>query len=134
MAKRAQGVGLFTTENILAVPRVIPDTRGSCAAAARQHGVTLSPHTTATWVTRGRGDIRARKNTTAYARFAKQYDELRAEHCGPDANRHQEFNRALEALERTCECGAFLVVVYQGSPARAGKSSQATVFGVAVLP
>ena len=51
-----------------------------------------------------RADIRARRNNTAYARFAKQYDQPRAEHCGSDANRNREFDRALEILERTCEC------------------------------
>ena len=53
---------------------------------------------------RSRAGIRARRNNTAYARFAKQYDQLRAEHCGSDANRNREFNRALEILERTCQC------------------------------
>ena len=57
------------------------------------------------WVNAGRADIRARKTSTAHTSFAKRYDELVAEHCEPDANRIREFNRALEILERTCECG-----------------------------
>ena len=43
--------------------------------------------------------------STAYARFTKQYQDLVAQHCGPDNNRNREFDRALEILERTCECG-----------------------------
>ena len=54
---------------------------------------------------KGRADIRARKNTTAYTRFAKLYDDLLTEHYRPDAIRQREFNRTLEMLERTCACG-----------------------------
>ena len=60
------------------------------------------------------GTRRARKNTTAYARFAKLYDDLLTEHCRPDAIRQRKFNRTLEMLlktagrtpsARTCGCG-----------------------------
>ena len=94
MASHTQGIGLFTAENI--------------AGKAQEHGAILSPYTISSWLNRSRAGIRARRNNTAYARFAKQYDQLRAEHCGSDANRNQEFNRefnrALEILERTCQC------------------------------
>ena len=43
--------------------------------------------------------------STAYARFTKLYKELVGEHCRPDHNRNREFDRGLEILKRTCECG-----------------------------
>ena len=52
----------------------------------------------------GRADVEASQPSTAYARFTKRYQDLVAEHCGPDTNRNREFDRALEILERTCEC------------------------------
>ena len=107
MASHTQGIGLFTAENIAAMLQAIPDSNGTyadIAGKAQEHGAILSPYTISSWVNRSRADIRARGNNTAYARFAKQYDQLRAEHCGSDANRNREFNRALEILERTCEC------------------------------
>ena len=55
----------------------------------------MSPRTTSRWVNVGRADILARRNNTAYARFAKRNDEMLAEHCGPEANRQREFARAL---------------------------------------
>ena len=108
MASHTQGIGLFTAENIAAMLQAIPDSNGTyadIAGKAQEHGAILSSYTISSWVNRSRADIRARRNNTAYARFAKQYDQLRAEHCGPDANRNREFNRVLEILERTCECG-----------------------------
>ena len=107
MASHSQGIGLFTAENIAAMLQAIPDSNGTYADIARkaqEHGAILSPYTISSWVNRSRADIRARRNNTAYARSAKQYDQLRAEHCRSDANRNREFNRALEILERTCEC------------------------------
>ena len=56
-------------------------------------------------VSHGRADIEAGQPSTAYARFTKLYRDLIDEHCGPDTNRNREFDRALEILERTCECG-----------------------------
>ena len=53
----------------------------------------------------GKADVEAGQPSTAYARFTKRYRELIDEHCGPDNNRNREFDRALEILERTCECG-----------------------------
>ena len=59
-------------------------------------------------VSHGRADIEAGQPSTAYTRFTKLYRELIAEHCAtsvePDNNRNREFDRALEILERTCEC------------------------------
>ena len=48
--------------------------------------------------------MEADQPSTAYARFTKRYQDLIDEHCGPDNNRNREFDRALEILERTCEC------------------------------
>ncbi len=90
MASHTQGIGLFTAENI--------------AGKAQEHGAILSPYTISSWLNRSRAGIRARRNNTAYARFTTQYDQLRAEHSGSDANRNREFNRALGILERTCQC------------------------------
>ena len=33
------------------------------------------------------------------------YDEIKEEHCTAEANRSREFDRAMQILERTCECG-----------------------------
>ena len=56
------------------------------------------------WISVGKADIRNNESATAYARFTKPYQDLIDEHCGPDNNRNREFDRALEILERTCEC------------------------------
>ena len=37
------------------------------------------------------------------------------EHCSPDANRNRELDRALEILERTCECGNDKMTAPDGS-------------------
>ena len=64
----------------------------------------MATATLSSWVSTGRADIQARKNSMAYAQFARRCNELIAEHCGPDPNR--EFNRApLDISEPTCECG-----------------------------
>ena len=65
----------------------------------------VSQHTLGKWVSTGRTDLKAGKRQTAFARFAQRYQDLIDEHCGPDTNRNREFDRALEILERTCECG-----------------------------
>ena len=59
--------------------------------------------------------IRARVNTTAYAKFAEQYDELPAKHCGPNTIRQRRVNPTLEILERTCECGNDRMLVPDGT-------------------
>ena len=73
------GIALFTTENITAILRSIPDSNDTYADIARQargHGAIVSPRTISRWVNVGRADILARRNNTAYARFAKRYDGL----------------------------------------------------------
>ena len=129
MASHTQGIGLFTAENIAAMLQAILDSNGTYADIARagkaqEHGAILSPYTISSWVNRSRADIRARRNNTACARFAKQYDQLRAEHCGSDANRNREFNRALEILERTCECGNDKMLMPDGTLAESCREYQ----------
>ena len=68
MPNYAQGIGLFTTGNILAVLRAIPKSNSIYADMTRQargHGAILSPGTISNWVNKGRTDIRARRNNTA---------------------------------------------------------------------
>ena len=107
MPNKTRGVGLFTAENIVAVIRAIPESDGTyrdVACKAEQYGGNVHYHTIAGWLSHGRADLAAGKPSTAYARFTKQYQDLVAQHCGPDNNRNREFDRALEILERTCEC------------------------------
>ena len=106
-AEHNAGVGLFTAENIVAAMRAIPESDGTyrdVASKAEQYGDYFHHHTLSNWVKHGQADLEAGQPSTAYARFTKQYRELAAEHCGPDNNRNREFDRALEILERTCEC------------------------------
>ena len=118
MASHTQRVGLFTAENITCVLRAIPGSNGTYAEIARnaqERGATVSPYTISSWVNRGRADLQTKKRNTAYERFAKRYDELLAEHCGPEANRQREFDGALEILDGTCECGNDKMVMPDGS-------------------
>ena len=108
MPNKTRGVGLFTTENIVAVMRAIPESDGTYRDVARkteQYGGNVQYHTISNWASHGRADVVAGQPSTAYARFTKQYRGLVDEHCGPDTSRNREFDRALEILERTCECG-----------------------------
>ena len=107
MPNTTRGVGLFTAENIVAALRAIPESDGTyrdVARKAEQYGGYFHHHTISNWVSHGQADVVAGKPSTAYARFTKRYRELIDEHCGPDTNRNREFDRALEILERTCEC------------------------------
>ena len=107
MPNTTRGVGLFTAENIVAVIRAIPESDGTyrdIARKAEQYGGNFQYHTISNWVSHGRADMEAGQPSTAYARFTKRYRDLIADHCGPDTNRNREFDRALEILERTCEC------------------------------
>ena len=128
MPNTTRGVGLFTAENIVAVIRAIPESDGTYRDAARkaeQYGGNVQYHTISNWVSHGRADIEAGQPSTAYARFTKRYRELIDEHCGPDTNRNREFDRALEILERTCECGTTRCCYLTGSwaiPARTAKT------------
>ena len=103
-----KGIGSFTTDNIVAILRALPETDGTyvqVVALATENGAQLSANTIGKWITNGRTDIQAGKSQTAYARFSQRYDSIMAEHCSPDANRSRELDRAFDILERTCECG-----------------------------
>ena len=107
MPNTTRGVGLFTAENIVAAIRAIPESDGTyrdVACKAQQYDGTAHYHTISNWVSHGRADMEAGQPSTAYARFTKRYQDLIDEHCGLDTNRNREFDRALEILERTCEC------------------------------
>ena len=107
MPNKTRGVGLFTAENIVAVIRAIPESDGTyrdVARKAEQYGGNFHHHTISNWVSHGRADVEAGQPSTAYARFTKLYQDLVDQHCRPDNNRNREFDRALEILERTCEC------------------------------
>ena len=65
---------------------------------AERYGGSVHCHTINKWVRNGNTDIRANKNATAYARFAKWYLKVVNEHCGPEINRSRELNKALELL------------------------------------
>ena len=85
MAKTEKGVGLFTADNIVAVLKAIPKSNGTyrdITRQAQQYGVNISPHTISGWVNRGKADIKARDDSTAFARFAKQSQNLIAAYCG----------------------------------------------------
>ena len=103
-----RGVGKFTTQNLVAIVRAVPESTGTYADVTRvaaDHGGDFQPHNIANWVQGGNADIRDGNTTTAYARFAKIYRELREEHCGAEINRSRELDRALETIARTCQCG-----------------------------
>ena len=117
MPNKTRGVGLFTAENIVAVIRAIPDSDGTyrdVASKAEQYGGYFRHHTISNWISHGRADIEAGQPSTAYARFTKLYRDLIAEHCRPDSNRSREFDRALEILKRTSECGNDKVLMPDG--------------------
>ena len=117
MPNKTRGVGLFTTENIVAVIRAIPESDGTyrdVASKADQYGGNVHYHTTSNYLSHGRLDIEAGQPSTAYARFTKLYQELVGEHCRPDHNRNREMDQALEILKRTCECGNDKVLMPDG--------------------
>ena len=101
-------IGLFTTANIVAILRAVPETNGTYEEVAEQamsYGSNVSPNTLARWVVTGNKDAKAGHGNTAYARFARQYHAAVKEHCGPDINRNRELDRALNIIDATCECG-----------------------------
>ena len=85
---------------------------------------TVHYNTISNWVRHGRADVVAGKPSTAYARFTERYRELIDEHCGPDTNRNSEFDRALEILERTCECGNDKMLLEDGTVAEQCRDCQ----------
>ena len=107
MPNKTRGVGLFTSENIVAAIRAIPESDGTyrdVACKAEKYGGYFHYHTIAGWLSHGRADMEAGQPSTAYARFTKLYQDLVGEHCRPDNNRSRELDQALEILKRTCEC------------------------------
>ena len=118
MSSFINGIGAFTTDNIFAILRALPETNGTYAQViplATENGAQLFTNTLGQWLTNGRADIQAGKSQTAYGRFSQRYDSIMAEHCSPDANRNRQLNRAFEILERTCECGNDKVLTPDGS-------------------
>ncbi len=110
--------GYFTAENLAAVLRALPETDGTYAEVvkrARDYEADVSRYLLGKWVATGRRDRKAGQRTTAFARFADHFDRLKAEHCTADANRRREYERALQILERTCECGHEKMVLPDGS-------------------
>ena len=108
MASNAKGIGHFTTDNIVAVLRALPETDGTYAQVieqAREQGASVSKTTLSNWVTNGRANIKTGQRQTAYARFAQRYDALIEEHCNAEANRTRELDRAFEIRNSICECG-----------------------------
>ena len=95
MASFINGIGSFTTDNLVAILRALPDTNGTYAqviARATENGALLSRTTLGKWIVAGRADIEAGRSQTAYARFTKRYDSIMEEHCSPDAARSRELD------------------------------------------
>ena len=72
------GVGDFKAENLVAILRAVPQTDGTCSAAAskaREYGSTVLASTLDEWIQEGREDLIAGDVDTAFARFATAYDE-----------------------------------------------------------
>jgi len=74
MGCQAVGSDKFIAENIVGIPRAVPESDGTFANVSQKaeaHGVSLSPFTIGCWVMWGREDIRRHEVTTAQARFAQ---------------------------------------------------------------
>ena len=111
-------VGHFTAQNIAAILRALPETDATydkVITKTREYGGQVSKHTLAKWLANGRSDIKANKRQTAFARFAQKHDQIKTDHCAPDANRTREFGLALQILERTCDCGNEKMTMPDGS-------------------
>ena len=118
MVKHSNGVGYFTAENIVGVLRALPETDGTYAEVvehAREYGVTISKTVLGKWVAEGHRDLRAGRRQRAFGRFATMYDQIKEEHCTAEANRTREFDRAMQILERTCDCGNDKMTLPDGS-------------------
>ena len=115
-----RGVGKFTTQNLVAVFRAVPESNGTYADVARiakDYDGNVQPHTIARWIQASNADIRNDDNTTAYARFTRQYQEMVNGHSRSEAHRSRELAQALEILERTCECGNQKMLLENGKVA-----------------
>lgn len=118
MVKNTQGVGYFTAENIVAVLKAVPQTDGTYANVTkrtRDYHSEISKHLLGKWVSTGRRDLKSGRREIAYARFDDHSDRLKREHCAADARRQRDCERALQILERTCECGNEKITMPDGS-------------------
>ena len=118
MASNTNGVGHFTAENIAAVLRALPETDGTykqVVEQAREYGAEVSKDTLGKWVSTGRRDLKAGKRSSAFARVAQLFDNIKAESCSTDVNRMREYERALLLLELTCGCGNEKMTMTDGS-------------------
>ena len=98
--------------------RALPQTDGTYAEVikrARDYDAEVSKDLLGKWVSTGRRDLKAGKPATAFVRFDAHYDRLKTDHCTADANRQRESERALQILERTCECGNEKTTMPDGS-------------------
>ena len=151
MTTPKRGVGKFNIRNIVAVLRAVPESDGTYADVARiaqDYDGDVHSRTIANWVQAGNADIRNGKNATAYARFTKLYKDRLKEQGGREANRTRELDRALEILERTCECGNPKMLMADGSladqcqvcqeldaaPRRGRRRTASTQNGIAAQP
>ena len=108
MVKNSNGLGRFPGENTPATIRALLATDRIYADVAQQtgeYGATISKTVLGRWVAQGHRDLKVGLRQRALARCATMYDEIREEHCTAEANRSREFDRAMQILERTCECG-----------------------------
>ena len=113
-----RGIGKFTMQNLVAVLRAVPESNGTYADVARvaeDYDGDVHPRTIHNWVQAGNADMREGRNATAYARFAKIYEDRLAEHCNAETNRSRELDHALEILARTCQCGKPKMLLEDGS-------------------
>ena len=120
MTTSSKGVGKFTAKNLVAVFRALPESNGTyhdVSRIAKEYDGDVHHNTIAGWIQAGTTDLRANKNATAYARFTKIYQELFKEHCSGNVNRNRELDRALEILQRTCECGNEKMLMDDGTVA-----------------
>ena len=72
--------GYFTSGNIVAIFRAVPETDGSyraVVAKAREHGGWVPEAELADWIKQGNEDIRTGNDETAYARFTRKFEELK---------------------------------------------------------
>ena len=114
MPRNTKGVGYFTTENIVAVLRALPEIDGTYGEVAKQaagYGSDVSQRTIGKSVSTGRKDLKAGKLQSAFARFAQQYEQIMEENCNADANRNRALGTAFEIFDKTCERGKEEVVI-----------------------
>ena len=118
MTTLQRGIGNFTTQNLVAVFRAVPQSNGTYVDVARiaeELGSHIHAQTIARWMKAGNADIRKGDNATAYARFAKIYKDRLKEHGGAEVNRSRELDYALEIIAGTCACGKQKMLLEDGT-------------------